>query len=97
MNRFSPAPNAYTRPQVFGVAGFGQPTSTYGLNQQWPAATSTELWSQQNVAQFQTNQNQNQWTPALPISNNLNLIQTTGYTTSWNPNMAPNRNDSNKK
>lgn len=103
MNRFSPASNPYSRPQIFGVAGFGvqqaSPVATYGVNQQWPAATSTELWSQQqqqqqqHVAQFQAATVQNPWTPALPISSNINIVQNPSYTTSWNPN----KNDSTKK
>lgn len=84
MNSRFPAVNPYQRPAMFGVGQpFGLP-STYGANQQWPAATSTELWTHQQQLQFQSiTTSQNSWDPALPISNNMNLNMIP--TQAWNP------------
>jgi hypothetical protein len=80
---------AYTRPQTFG-----QPfdaTAVYGTVNQWPAATSTELWThQQQIAQYQTipspNVTNNIWAPALPISNNM-LNNITPNINIWSPDL----------
>ena len=90
MNTRFPNP-AYTRPQMFGTSQTFSATPAYGAVNQWPAATSTELWThQQQMAQFQTipppNVTNNIWAPALPISNSM-LNNLTPNINNWNPDL----------
>jgi len=56
-NRYA---NPFTRPQTFGVQPqFSAAPNPYAMSQQWPAATSTELWThQQQMAQYQSDHHQ---------------------------------------
>ena len=90
-NRYA---NPFTRPQTFGVQPqFSAAPNPYAMSQQWPAATSTELWThQQQMAQYQSRppaaNNNQMWAPALPVTNNsAAAMQMLPTTPSWNPNL----------
>ncbi len=88
-NPLNPMVPNYGRPQLFinnvMPAGFNIPNAYnmmpptrhnvpgYNLNHSWPAATSTEIWNQQNIPVTTTSN----WDPALPISNVVQMNQST--------------------